>query len=198
MSSFVGHSLAALTIFSFKGFGARSLRLAWLAWLLILASAPDVDYLFRILSSPFHQGVRITHSVALGLALPFCTIVVLFFLRLPKDIFKVLSAQAVGAGLSHLILDFLVGVTPLPLLWPVSMTAFRLSFGLLPSAGRIDFLNYYFYRNLLIELGILVPLFYGAAEIYRNRNNLNEKNFRLFVLLLTAVCFTFWSISLKR
>ena len=43
-------------------------------------------------------------------------------------------------------------------LYPFSVEAFRLPFGILPSAGKIDVKNYYFWRNLFLELGVLLPL----------------------------------------
>ena len=42
----------------------------WLGWLLVLASAPDIDYLVHALGSPANQGRRITHSIAFSLILP--------------------------------------------------------------------------------------------------------------------------------
>ncbi|NEO85783.1 MAG: hypothetical protein F6J87_16255 [Spirulina sp. SIO3F2] len=57
-----------------------------------------------------------------------------------------------------MLLDLLVGVTALPLFWPFDAHRFKLPFGLLPSAGKISLSNPYFYSNLKIELGVLLPL----------------------------------------
>ena len=63
-----------------------------------------------------------------------------------------------AAGCSHLVLDLLVGVSPLPLLWPFLAQSFKLPFGILPSAGKLQLDNYFLFFNLFIELGVLVPL----------------------------------------
>src|ERR1044071_8257026 len=117
MSSFLGHSLAAYSLFSIdrRGRASTPWRAMWLAWLVVLASAPDIDYLVPALASPVHQGSRLTHSIAFSLILPLLSVGVLYFVKGLKSQRKLLSVCAVLAGLSHLVLDFLVGVTPLPL-----------------------------------------------------------------------------------
>jgi hypothetical protein len=69
------------------------------------------------------------------------------------------SLQLILAGLSHLVLDLAVGVTALPLLYPFSHETFKLPFGILPSAGKIQINNYLAYRNLFIEIGVIIPIF---------------------------------------
>ena len=169
----------------------------WLGWLLMLASAPDIDYLVPALSRHAHRGSRITHSIAFSLMLPLFSVGLLYFLKGLGSHRKFLSICAVLAGLSHLVLDFLVGVTPLPLLWPLSSAAFYLPVGILPSAGRIQLSNYYFYRNLLIEVGILVPLLYLGRESYLEGIGTRNKAATL-ILVLVAGCFLAWSVSLSR
>src|SRR5215212_6917513 len=168
MSSFLGHSLAAYSLFSLDRWERPSTlwRAVWLAWLVVLASAPDIDYLVPALASPAHQGRRITHSIALSMALPLFSVGVLYFVKGLKSRRRLSSVCAVLAGLSHLVLDFLVGVTPLPLLWPLDSAAFASPVGVLPSAGRIQLSNYYLYRNVLIEVGVLAPLCYVARGLY--------------------------------
>jgi len=199
MSSFLGHSLAAYSIASVKRQNPASLagRLSWAVWLIALASAPDIDYLIPALSSSAHNGLRITHSIAFSLALPLCTGGALYMAGSPERQRMTLSICAALAGLSHLVLDFLVGVTPLPLLWPLSAAAFVSPIGVLPSAGRIQILNYYLYRNLLIEVGVLAPILYVAREIYRREFSV-ENWTRIIVLLLIAGSFIAWSIGLSR
>src|SRR5262249_46039986 len=108
-----------------------------------------------------------------------------------------LSICAALAGLSHLVLDFLVGVTPLPLLWPLSAAAFVSPIGVLPSAGRMQILNYYLYRNLLIEVGVLAPILYVARESYRREIGVENRT-RIIVLLAIAGIFIAWSVCLSR
>lgn len=199
MSSFLGHGLAAYTLFSLDGWKRPALgwRAMWLAWLLVLACAPDIDYLVPALGSPAHQGSRITHSIAFSLILPLFSVGVLYFVKGLKSQRRLLSICAVLAGLSHLGLDFLVGVTPLPLLWPLGSAAFSSPVGILPSAGRIQLSNYYLYRNLLIEAGILAPSYYVARALYLGEINTRNRA-RMFIWLLVAGCFVVWSVSLSR
>lgn len=164
MSSFIGHSLAALTL-SVLGQPRPSSKL-WLGWLVVMALAPDIDYMIPVLQASHYNGLRVTHSIGVSLLLPlgtgFCLLCwnrkerVTSFFRLRGRF--LLFLQAIGAGLSHLIMDLLVGVTPLPLLWPLSPTPYKLPFGLLPSAGRLQLGNALLYQNLGIELGVMVPV----------------------------------------
>lgn len=199
MSSFLGHSLAAYSLFSLDRRKRPSTprRAIWLGWLVVLASAPDIDYLVPALASPAHQGSRITHSIALSMVLPLFSVGVLYFVKGLKSQRGLLSICAVLAGLSHLALDFLVGVTPLPLLWPLGSAAFASPVGVLPSAGRIQLSNYYLYRNVLIEVGVLAPIFYVARGLYLGEVSTRNR-VRTLILLLVAGCFVAWSISLSR
>jgi hypothetical protein len=90
-----------------------------------------------------------------------------------------------------------VGVTPLPLLWPFSSAAFAAPAGILPSAGGVRLSNYYLYRNLVIEIGILAPTLYVARGIYCG--TIGVQNWaRIIVLLMIAGCFIAWSLGLSR
>jgi hypothetical protein len=169
----------------------------WAGWLIVLASAPDLDYLIPALNSRANGGLRITHSVAFSLALPLCTVLTLYLTDRCRPRLKTLSACAALAGLSHLVLDFLVGVTPLPLLWPFDAATFASPVGILPSAGRVRLSNYYFYRNLVIEIGVLAPTLYVARRVYCGALGLQNRA-RIIVLLLIAGCFIAWSLSLSR
>ncbi|HEX8161067.1 MAG TPA: metal-dependent hydrolase [Pyrinomonadaceae bacterium] len=191
--------MAAYSLFSLDRRGRPSTLwgAAWLAWLVVLASAPDIDYLVPALASTAHQGSRITHSIAFSLLLPLFSVGALYFVKGLKRQRGLLSVCAVLAGLSHLALDFLVGVTPLPLLWPLSTAAFASPVGVLPSAGRIQLSNYYLYRNALIELGVLVPIFYVARGSYCGEISAWDRA-RMIILLLVAGCFVGWSVSLSR
>src|SRR5262249_38824045 len=157
----------------------------WVGWLIALASAPDIDYLIPALNSSARHGLRITHSIAFSLILPLCTSAALYLTRSPESQRRSMSICAALAGLSHLVLDFLVGVTPLPLLWPLSVAEFVSPIGILPSAGRMRVLNYYFYRNLLIEIGVLAPILYIARGLYRRELSV-ENRVRIIVSLLIA------------
>ena len=199
MSSFLGHGLAAYSLFSLNQRKWPSTLPApmWLGWLIVLACAPDIDYLVPALARHAHRGSRITHSIAFSLILPLLSVGALYFVQSLRSQRRLLSICAVLAGLSHLVLDFLVGVTPLPLLWPLNAAGFSSPVGILPSAGRIDLSNYYFYRNLLIEVGVLVPLLFVARELYLGRISTRNKA-GMLILILVAGCFIVWSVSLSR
>ena len=199
MSSFFGHSLAAYTLASATRCrqGPATLKSFWAGWLIVLASAPDIDYLIPALNSRSHHGLRITHSVAFSLALPLCTAVALYLAGRGRPRPKTLSVCAALAGLSHLVLDFLVGVTPLPLLWPFGAATVTSPAGILPSAGAVRLSNYYFYRNLVIEMGVLAPTLYVARGVYRGEVGVQNRA-RVIVLLGIAGCFIAWSLSLSR
>lgn len=199
MSSFFGHSLAAYTLASATQCrrGAARLKFLWAGWLVVLASTPDIDYVIPALDSRAHQGLRITHSVAFSLALPLCTVVALYFTGRCRARLKTLGVCAALAGLSHLVFDFLVGVTPLPLLWPFGAAVFTSPLGILPSAGGVRLSNYYFYRNLVIEMGILAPTLYAARGVYCGAIGAQDRA-RMIVLLVIAGCFIAWSLSLSR
>lgn len=133
-------------------------RYAWPAWLVVVAWFPDLDYAVPVLRSVAHGGARITHSLAFALMLPALTCATLAIAGVRGRRWTHLALQVTGAGVSHLLLDFLVGVTPLALFWPITDTGVVSPIGLLPSAGTPNLRNPYFLRNLAIELGALVPL----------------------------------------
>jgi inner membrane protein len=166
MSSFFGHSLAGLTTYAigYKLQIDRTTRFdrynwLWLWVLIAIALIPDIDYLVPQLKwQEGVQVVRITHSFVGVLLFPVFSIVILWLLGDRGESFKLKSYQLIIAGLSHLLLDTLTGVYPKPWLYPFSLEVFKLPFGLLPSAGKVDLTNYLFYRNLSIEAGVLIPL----------------------------------------
>jgi hypothetical protein len=202
MSSFIGHSLTGFYIYALEKQPTSNFRKkCWLIWLIIIACFPDIDYLFtnlRIISSQ-QQIIRTTHSFAISLFLPVITIIFLLS-RQNTHINSLIirSRQALLAGLSHLILDFLVAVMPLPLLYPLSVETFKSYIGILPSAGKISLTNYFFYRNLLIEQGILIPLFYSIYLIIHHSTKTKLEKVRIGCLLLISTFFILWSVSLSR
>jgi membrane-bound metal-dependent hydrolase YbcI (DUF457 family) len=206
MSSFIGHSLTGLTAYATtqqlqvdRSNESSYHNWLWLAWLLVIASMPDIDYLMPGLRVQHaNQILRITHSSIGALLVPSSTILVLWLLGKRGQTFKIQSLQLVLAGLSHLLLDLLTGVFPLPLLYPFSTKTFRLPFGLLPSAGRIQLTNYFLYRNLLIELGVLVPLSVSLVLSVRDSTRSGKRLLSITAGLLVSVCFMIWAFTLSR
>jgi inner membrane protein len=206
MSSFIGHSLAGLTVYltttelqvsrQFKW--PNRYNLPWTMWLVAIASMPDIDYLIpSLILQHNNRRVRTTHSFLGALIVPACTILILYLLGKRGKTLKLMSLQAVLAGLSHLLLDLLTGVLPLPLLYP-SLEVFRLPFGLLPSAGKIQLTNYLFYRNLSIELGVIVPLVISLLLIIHDRALFGKHRLFIAAGVLVSVCFMMWAFSLSR
>lgn len=197
MSSFIGHTLAALTLSTWEAPSRRG-HWVWTAWLVVLALAPDVDYALSVLRLPGSPVIRLTHSLVGCLTLPGVTLV---WLRLRGErgaAWRAHALQAAGAGLSHVLLDLLVGVTPAALLWPLSRETFRLPFGVLPSAGRLKLSNPLFYRNLLIELGVLVPLCVGFLLGREAGPRSTRRVLLLGMLGLVSLSFMAWAASLPR
>jgi inner membrane protein len=205
MSSFIGHSLASLTIYlttteirSNRQSQVIKHNLPWLLWLVVIASAPDIDYLIPdlILQDAGHR-IRTTHSFIGVSIVPACTILALWLSGQRGTIFKLRAGQSILAGLSHLLLDLLTGVLPLALLYP-HLEVFRLPFGLLPSAGKIQLNNYLFYRNILIELGIFIPLLISSILMIRDSNQFGKHRLIIISRLLVSACFIRWASTLSR
>lgn len=206
MSSFFGHSLAGLTTYA-VGYKLQTDRLSrfdrynwlWLGVLVAIALIPDVDYLVPQLK--FQEGaetLRITHSFAGVLLFPAIGIVILFVLGDYGRSFKLKSFQLAIAGLSHLLLDTLTGVYPKPWFYPFSLETFKLPFGLLPSAGKIDLTNDLFYRNLFIESGVLIPLSISLLLSVGDRRRRGKHQLTIGIGLSISVCFMIWAASLSR
>jgi inner membrane protein len=209
MSSFIGHTLAGLTTYATtqqiqingaKGSEPFKLNhLKWFFWLLVIASIPDIDYLIPALRlQQANQVLRITHSFIGVLLIPVCTILGLCLTGKYDKNFKRKCLQVVLVGLSHLLLDLSTGVFPLPLLYPFSLQTFRLPFGVLPSAGRIQLNNSLLYRNLLIELGVLLPL---SASLFLSVQGFTRSGRQRLIIvggLIVSGCFMVWASTLGR
>jgi len=198
MSSFIGHSLTAVTIYAATRPKEPLTRhdVGWAAWLVIIANAPDADYAIPTLSA-VHHGVRLTHSIGGALFLPVLTILFLLLRGMRGRELRAHTLQLVLVGLSHIFLDGLVGVTFLPLLWPIRLHQHRLPFGLLPSAGRPSLSNYYFFYNLLIEMGVMIPLYY-AILLTRYATPSHQRATTVAVLLFCSGGFMYWAFTLAR
>ncbi len=196
MSSFIAHAVTALNLDSLTqaptprdkaGIGGS-------LWLLFISIAPDADYIIGFLNPANHEGLRISHALGSILFLPLLTILILqlpFFHTWDRRRY---GLQALLIGISHLLLDLLVGVRPQPLLWPLSPATFQLPFGILPSAALLSLTNYYFYRNLFIEMGVLLPLFAGIHLLIRK----SPYRRLIPILWITSITFMAWAFTLSR
>ena len=194
MSSFAAHAAAGAAVYmACRRPGPASGR--WLAACVVLAMLPDVDYLlwwgWRI-----HVDPRLTHSLV------FCGLAAVcagWWLRrsAPAAVGPAhLGALCVASG-SHLLLDWLVGVHGLPLFWPLLAHEFSAPVGLLPSADRLDPSNYYLWRNLFIEAGVLLPALAAAALAWRHGWRALARR-RTALLVPAWAGFVYWSVSLSR
>ena len=199
MSSAIGHALAGLTIYScHKSPGLKWQRWLWLGWLILLALLPDLDRLIPFLHQSNHHEVRISHSLVFALFVPILTIFVLFLLGERGQLLRARSLQAIAAGLSHPLLDLLVGVVGIHLFWPFSWQLIKLPWGILPSRGALYLTNYYLYKNFLIEMGVLLPVFYSIYLAFNTRYFSSGIRHKIFKLLLVSSVFMLWAMSLER
>lgn len=159
-----------------------------------LAVLPDIDYLAWWL---LHVQIepRLTHSLL------FCGAAAVLAWLLARSRLAGLAPMGfptllMAAG-SHLLLDYSVGVHALPLLWPLLPDGFVSPVGILPSAGRLALGNFYLWRNLLIEMALLLPLL--ALTVALGRREYQRIRLPLAWLLLPPwLLFLGWSVSLQR
>ncbi len=199
MSSVFGHSLAAIAIYSTSSNTDSKLnQIAWLGWLIFVALVPDLDHFFPILHQSANNNIRITHTILFCSILPAITTLLLWILRSRGHELKTRTIQVFSAGLSHLVLDMLVGIAGFYLLWPFSDFKPKLPFGLLPSAGKLALDNYYLYANLVLELGVLLPLFYISIVISKGWRTVWKKRWSMGGCLLVCLWFMRMSFNLVR
>ena len=190
MSSAIGHCVAALGIAEVARPAEARLRVGWVAALCVVACAPDVDYLLSAMGYVF--SARVTHSILAATALPVAAVVLVRLLRASLVRTRI-AVALLAAGLSHLILDLLVGVIPLPVFWPFLQAEVSLPFGVLPCAGAVQIGNPYLYRNLLIELGVIVPIVAGAFLARRT-----DRKKTVFACACASIPFMVWAACLAR
>lgn len=190
MSSVFGHVVAAGSIYlaSTRPEKVKS-QVAWLGWLMLLAVIPDMDYLMPFLRIQSGESyIRISHSIVGCLIFPLLTILGWLSWRYSGKELLIKAVQAMLAGLSHLFLDGLVGVFPHAILWPLSDEVFKLDFGLLPSAGKIDLSNYFFYHNTLLEMVIFLPII-GLILLKQHQQRFGRWQYLFFPALFLVSIF---------
>lgn len=178
---------AYLSCYRLRRSGSRWMALPFVA----LAVGPDTDYL-GVWLFDYSADPRITHSLlfALVAALSAGWAVAKFTAERPPFL-ALLAASA-----SHPALDLLVGAHPVPLLWPWGPPV-SVSVGVLPSAGALPLGNYYLWRNLAIELGLLLPVLSLIVALCRRIPAKQIRAWALPLVLPWAACVA-CSISLGR
>ncbi len=165
MSSFIAHSLIGFAIGRQEKQKTIKETIVVSAFFIILACSPDIDYLITYLIG-HSMPMRYTHSIGYILLIGIFSLLFRNIL-LKKFLYNIPIVLFFITPLSHLILDFLVGVHANPYLFPFSNTIMVFPFGVLPSAGHIDINNYYFWRNLLIELIVFIPITIAIVPSFR-------------------------------
>ena len=157
VSSFLAHSLVGITIANQEQHKGVKEVIFISLFFMVMASSPDIDYLINYLRGE-SMLIRYTHSV--GYVVLVTLVALILRVTLLKSWLKSLPFWLFFiAPASHLLLDFCVGVYGNPYFYPFSEELFVSTLGFLPSSGRIDFYNYYFWRNMGIELAIFIPIF---------------------------------------
>jgi len=167
VSSFIAHALVGASCFVIARPKTFHKELGWVLVAACLGLSPDVDYLL-LWGAGWQPNPRVTHSLVFSVAAA-TSAWALCRLMCGPVITAGLLLIFMAAACSHLLLDFMVGVTSNPLAWPFIDEGFSASIGLLPSAGKPDVFNVYFWRNLFIELGIVVPALTFAYVLARKR-----------------------------
>ncbi|WP_312237925.1 metal-dependent hydrolase [Stenotrophomonas sp.] len=189
MSSLVGHACAGLTAYLCWNARARAPSRWAMAPFVFVAVCPDLDYLAVWLLG-YGASPRVTHSLLFALIMAVAVNRVAKAGGVPLAVPWLLAASG-----SHPLLDLLVGAHPVPLFWPLQAGASLP--GVLPSAGALKPGNVYLWRNLLIELGVLLPVFTALVALARGTP---MRRWRTWAVCVAPVwvAFVAWSISLPR
>ena len=194
MSSFLAHSMMGVALANKKEKASIKEIMLVSLFFVSLASSPDMDYLIRYLYG-ISFPIRYTHSIAYVFLVGLIALVFRNFLfkeylkHIPIWIFFLVP-------LSHLLLDFLVGVHANPYFYPFSEEELTSPIGILPSAGRINLYNFYFWRNIGIELAIFIPLVFVIQK--QLRAYLLGKKILMIGLLILFVVGVVIGIGLDR
>ncbi|MGL4230931.1 MAG: metal-dependent hydrolase [Casimicrobium sp.] len=195
MSSVVGHALVGASVFLVTNRVVDRRSLPALAIFVLLAICPDFDY-FAIWLWGWVTTPRVTHTLL------FCVIASVIAWRCTKRMrsngdANVSFLALLAASTSHLLLDLFVGAHSLPLLWPLPSHDVSAPIGLLPSAARLRHGNYYLWRNLLIEISVLLPLCAFAIALTRDVSYRAIAKCAIFISPAWGFALA-WSIALPR
>lgn len=165
MSSLLAHVAAGLTLYFCRKGQPPRLHVS-MALPVLLAIAPDFDY-FGIWFFHLRYEQRFTHSLL------FCLMTSGMAYYLVRRMGWQSSAVPgfwilLLAACSHLLLDMLVGRS-LPLLWPFVSAEFSLPLALLPGASHTGLNTYAFWRNLIMEACLLLPMLTAMVMLVRHQ-----------------------------
>ncbi len=181
MSSIFGHALIGAAIGNNVESKSAAEKLTLCLFYVALSIAPDLDYLPTWLLG-LNMEPRYSHS--LGGCFLISALGLIFAKYCLHRLLTGLSTALIFASpLSHIFLDFMVGVHENPIFWPFINATYASSYGALPSAGRLSIANLYLWRNLAIEIGILFPL---ALLISATGRRVARKHTAVFVVALAS------------
>jgi len=184
MSSFVAHSLVGFALGKQRDTKTLKESIFVSLFFIALACSPDIDYLIVYLQG---KGMPIRYTHSLGYVFSIFIFSLLFRNYLfKKSLYHIPIILFFLAPASHLLLDFLVGVYANPYFYPFDSRVITAPFGILPSAGRINIYNYYFWRNIFIELAIFIPLVAFLVPKFR-RYILSRRAIVLTLILIFLV-----------
>ncbi|MFZ6759355.1 metal-dependent hydrolase [Undibacterium sp. Ji50W] len=155
MSSLLAHVAVGASLYLCSEGDQRRRRGTAMLLPILLAILPDFDY-FAIwfLGVRFEQ--RFTHSLLFCLTMT-CIAWVVTRRWLSARNMRLSFWLLLLASCSHLLLDLLVGRS-LPLLWPFPFAELSLPLAVLPGAAHTGLVSYSFWRNLVIECSLLLPV----------------------------------------
>lgn len=196
MTTFIGHAATGAAIYLCKN-RLNEPQTRWgLPLLIFLAIAPDLDYLL-LWFFKFNLQSRISHSLAFCLFISTLLWILIHKFRHNYLKYPTLS-MLILASSSHLILDLLVGVHDLPIFWPFATGGIMLPIGILPGAIHIvNSPNYYFWRNLFIECGIIFPALAFLVALCRGAPIRFTHPMIIILEILWILCLL-WSLTLQR
>jgi inner membrane protein len=195
MSSFVGHALIGVSILSNSRYTTISRMVVYSIIGGILATVPDFDYLIYWLSG-YRSDIRYTHTLFYCLCVSGFTYMLIVYSTksMVKDIHPLLF---IVTPISHLVLDLFVSVHSLWLFWPFSNYPVEIPFGFMPSAGYLSITNYYLWRNLFIEMGILFPIALLVIPVSRKTIKNGGIGIKLGMAMVFII-FLIWGLGLQR
>ena len=184
MSSFVAHSLVGFALGKQRDTKTLKESIFVSLFFIALACSPDIDYLIIYLQD---KGMPIRYTHSLGYVFSISILSLLFRNYIfKKSLCHIPIILFFLAPASHLLLDFLVGVHANPYFYPFDSRVITAYFGILPSSGQINIYNYYFWRNILIELAIFIPLVSFLVPKFR-RYFLSHRAISLILIIIFLV-----------
>jgi len=194
MSSLFGHALIGAAIGENAKTNSKVEKLFLCLFFSVSSICLDLDYL-----PTWFLGIemepRLSHSIG-GCFIVAAIGFILSRAAFPESLKSINPLLIFAAPLSHLLMDFFVGVHLNPVFWPFNESVYAFSHGVLPSAGRLHIDNYYFWRNLVIELGILIPIAIAISPTARKL--IKRSRTSLLIIASAFLFFGYVGYSLNR